>query len=99
MMTYEELFNQLYFSPKIRHEDFVKNYEIFNKAKFFEYVFMSGPFTGSRFRCTAPSIRLMKLVPYFTLEFISGPCKGIITRSLLTYDQEISMISGWKKYV
>ncbi|AWD92092.1 hypothetical protein KNT86_gp165 [Enterobacteria phage vB_EcoM_IME341] len=41
----------------------------------------------------------MKQVPYFTLEFISGPCKGIITRSLLTYDQEIHMISDWKKYV
>ncbi|AIZ02174.1 hypothetical protein VR20_116 [Escherichia phage vB_EcoM_VR20] len=99
MMTHEELFDQIYFIPKVRSEDFVKNFEIFNKANFFEYVFLSGPFVGSRFRCTAPSIRLMKLVPYFTLEFISGPCKGIITRSLLTYDQDVRLISDWKKYV
>lgn len=99
MMTYEELFDQIYFSPKVRPEDFVKNYEIFNKANFFEYVFMTGPFTGSRFRCTAPSIRLMKQVPYFAVEFTSGPCKGIITRSLLTYDQEICLMTKWAKYV
>lgn len=98
MMTDEELFEFCYFSRKVLREDLTKNFEY---AYFYplEYVFMTGPFKGSRFRCHAPSIRLMKQVPYFTLEFISGPCKGIITRSLLTYDQEIHMISDWKKYV
>ncbi|ULA52628.1 hypothetical protein [Enterobacter phage vB-EclM_KMB20] len=62
------------------------------------YRFLDGPFKGSLFLCTSPDVRLMNEHPWFEVEFISGPCKGIKTSSLVTYDRKvISLEPTWRK--
>ncbi|AHI61027.1 hypothetical protein CG98_gp124 [Enterobacter phage PG7] len=53
------------------------------------YRFLDGPFKGSLFLCTSPDVGLMNEHPWFEVEFISGPCKGIKTSSLITYDRKV----------
>lgn len=62
------------------------------------YRFLDGPFKGSLFLCSAPDTKLMNEQPWFEVEFISGPCKGIKTSSLVTYDRKvISLEPTWRK--
>lgn len=62
------------------------------------YRFLDGPFKGSLFLCTSPDVGLMNEHPWFEVEFISGPCKGIKTSSLVTYDRKvISLEPSWRK--
>lgn len=62
------------------------------------YRFLDGPFKGSLFLCTSPDVVLMNEHPWFEVEFISGPCKGIKTSSLVTYDRKvISLETKWRK--
>lgn len=53
------------------------------------YKFKSGPFKGSSFYSKAPNTVLMNQYPNFEVIFIDGPCAGIKTTSLITYDQTI----------
>lgn len=61
-----------------------------------EYQFLSGPFKGAKFLCSAPSLELMNSHPHFKLEFISGKCAGLITTSLISYDQRIKALEPIK---
>lgn len=62
------------------------------------YRFLDGPFKGSLFTCTAPDLSLMNEHPWFEVEFISGPCKGLKTSSLITYDRKIICLEPtWQK--
>lgn len=61
------------------------------------YKFLSGPFKGSRFQCTAPNVDLMNRFPNFKVIFIDGPCVGLKTSSLITYDQKIESPKEWRK--
>lgn len=62
------------------------------------YRFLDGPFKGSLFLCTSPDVGLMNEHPWFEVEFISGPCKGIKTSSLITYDRKIICLEPtWHK--
>lgn len=62
------------------------------------YRFLDGPFKGSLFTCTSPDVSLMNEHPWFEVEFLSGPCKGIRTSSLITYDRKvISLEPKWRK--
>lgn len=61
------------------------------------YKFLSGPFKGSRFQCTAPNTELMNRYPNFVVVFIDGPCAGLRTSSLITYDQKIESPKQWLK--
>lgn len=61
------------------------------------YKFLSGPFKGSRFQSTAPNANLMNRFPNFKVIFIDGPCAGLETTSLITYDCKIEEPKQWRK--
>jgi hypothetical protein len=60
-----------------------------NLLEYKRYKFLSGPFKGAEFISNAPNTKWMNRYPNFKIEFISGKLKGVISSSLITYDQRI----------
>lgn len=60
-----------------------------NLLEYKRYKFLSGPFKGVEFISNAPDAKWMNRYPDFKVIFISGKLKGVITSSLITYDQKI----------
>ena len=63
-----------------------------------KYLIMTGPFKDLVIETEATTTELNS-VPDIKIEFINGPLKGLITRSLICYDQKVIEAHSVNNYV
>lgn len=92
MMTQTEIVKILEAFEKSKLTDMkqvIKAFTVTRRLAYKRYKFLSGPFKGAEFISNAPNTKWMNRYPNFRIEFISGKLKGVISSSLITYDQKI----------
>lgn len=65
-------------------------YRALPSLAYYEYKFEDGLFKGSRFLSTAAKVSWLNKYDNLNVLFVSGPCKGLKTKSIICFDRKVS---------